>query len=164
MASNVANRKTYRAAIAAELSTLLVGSGLPAQQCFAGHVGEFSGVSPAVIVSSGGSARQTVQNTSRTQDTTLYINVTVLVAYGEVDGTFDELDSENALDDIEKIVSDWAGDNRTRDPGDASGVAWTNLDFEQRTETGQLLPLAEIGGRSYRIETIPLAVRIMGQP
>ena len=164
MASNVANRKTYRAAIAAELATLLVGSGKPAQSVFAGHVGDFSGVSPAVIVSSGGSAREGVENNSRAQDTRLYVNVTVLVAYADEAGAYDELDSENALDDIEKIVSDWVGDNRTRDPGHVSGVAWTELNFEQRTETGQLLPIAEVGGQSYRIETIPLVVRIMGQP
>ena len=151
---SVANRKLWRAAIASDLATALVPT--YANALYAGQVADFGGKSPVVIVSSAGSDRP--NDTYATQTTALLINLDVFVLYADSANGFDELDAEDALDDIEAAVAAWVQANATRTP--ANGVGWTNLEYAGRT--GADVGPATIGGQEYRREQIGLRVSIQG--
>ena len=151
----VANRKQWRAAISSDLTTALVTSGL-VQALYAGQVGNFGGQSPVVIVSSAGSDRPS--DNYATQSTALFFNLDVFVLYADSVNGFDEMDAENAIDDIEAAVADWVQSNATRTP--TSGVGWTLLGYAGRT--GADIGPATIGGQEYRREQIGLRVNIQG--
>lgn len=155
----VVNRKSFRAQIASELTALLVGTGKPAQSLYAGQVADFGGLWPAVVVSSAGSERPN-ESSYVAQTSTLLFDVDVFIKYSDEADGWDELDSEDALDDIEQIIADWVLQNSTRAPQAGSAVAWTNLSFAGRTDAE--LPPAEIGGEEYRHERISLRVEIQG--
>lgn len=163
MASNVANRKTWRKAIAAELTPLLTGSGKPAQAVYDGLVGDFGVQSPVVVFSSGGSRRSKEDAFGTAQETVFFVDVNVYSLYAEetASGTWDEMDAEDAIDDIEKIIADYVMDNGSRETP-VSGVVWTTLTYDERTETGSALQPVELGGAEYRRERIPLRISIMG--
>jgi hypothetical protein len=151
----VANRKLWRSAIASDLNTALVTSGL-VQSLYAGQVADFGGQSPVVIVSSAGSDRPSDNYT--TQSTALFLNLDVFVLYADSANGFDEMDAEDALDDIEAAVAEWVQANATRTP--SNGVGWTLLEYAGRT--GADIGPAPIGGQEYRREQIGLRVNIQG--
>lgn len=155
----VANRKPFRAQIASELAAVLVGAGKPAQSLFAGQVADFGGLWPAVIVSSAGSERPNDASYAG-QNTTMLFDVDVFIKYSDKAEGWDELKSEDALDDIEQIVAEWVLANGTRAPQVGSAVAWTNLEYAGRTDAE--FPPAFIGGEEYRHERISLRVEIQG--
>ena len=150
----VANRKLWRSAIATDLTTALVPS--LAEAVYAGQVADFEGQYPVVIVSSGGSER--IDNDS-TQRTALIINLDVFVLYADSEQGWDEMDAEDAIDDIEAAVAEWVKANATRTPT-ASTVGWTGLEYAGRT--GADVGPAEISGQQHRREQISLRVTIEG--
>jgi len=156
---SVANRKGFRAQIASELTTVLVGSGKPAQALYAGQVADFGGLWPTVVVSSAGSERPN-DASYRGQQTGLLFDIDVFVKYSNAANSWDELDSEDALDDIEQIIAEWVLANGSRTPAAGSAIAWTNLTYTGRTDAE--LPPAFIGGEEYRHERIGLRVDIQG--
>lgn len=156
---SVANRKPFRAQIASELTAVLVGVGKPAQALFAGQVADFGGLWPAVVVSSAGSDRPNDSGYAA-QGTALLLNVDVFIKYSDTAENWDELNSEDALDDIEQIVAEWVLQNATRAPVAGSAVAWTNLTYSGRTDAE--IPPVQIGGEEYRRERISLRVEIQG--
>lgn len=150
----VANRRTWRAAIASDLATALVPT--YAQALYAGQVADFGSQSPVVIVSSAGSDRP--NDSYATQGTVLFFNLDVFVLYADSDNGFDEMDAEDALDDIEAAVAEWVLANATRTP--SNGIGWTELAYAGRT--GADIGPATIGGQEYRREQIGLRVTIQG--
>ncbi len=155
---SVANRKAWRAQIASELAAVLAGAGKPAQALYAGQVADFDGLYPVVVVSSGGSDR--LGDNGSAQFAGLYLNVDVFVRYSDKANNWDELKSEDALDDIEQIVAEWVQANGNRPPVAGSSIAWTNLAYVGRTDAER--PPALIGGQEYRWERISLRVDIQG--
>ena len=151
---SVANRKLWRAAIAADLATALVPT--YAQAVYAGQVASFDGQYSVVVVSSAGSERT---DNDTTQATALFINLDVFVVYADSENGFDEMDAEDALDDIEAAVAAWVADNATRVPT-ASTVGWTGLEYAGRTNA-DVGPVT-LGGTDYRYEQIGLRVSIQG--
>lgn len=156
---SVVNRKPFRAQIASELSALLVGTGKLAEALYAGQVADFGGKSPVVVISSAGSARPNDSGYVG-QGATLIFAVDVLTKYSDVKRGWDELNSEDALDDIEQIIADWVLQNSARAPVAGESVAWTNLSYAGRTDAE--LPPLRIGGEDYRCERISLRVEIQG--
>ncbi len=156
---SVVNRKPFRAQIASELSALLVGVGKPAEALYAGQVAKFGGKSPVVVISSAGSERPNDSGYGA-QDAVLLFAVDVLTKYSDAQRGWDELDSEDALDDIEQIIAEWVLQNSARPPVAGSSVAWTNLSYAGRTDAE--LPPAQVGGEEYRCERISLRVVIQG--
>ena len=151
---SVANRKLWRAAIATDLETALVPT--YAQAVYAGQVATFDGQYPVVVVSSTGSERT---DNDTTQATALFINLDVFVVYADSANGWDEMDAEDAIDDIEAAVAAWVADNATRVPT-ASTVGWTGLEYAGRTVADA--PPPTIGGMEYRFEQISLRVSIQG--
>jgi hypothetical protein len=152
---SVANRRLWRAAIASDINTALSTLTAP-PVVYAGQVADFAGQSPVVIVSSAGSDRP--NDTYATQGTVLFINLDVFVLYADSENGWDEMDAEDALDDIEAAVAEWVLANGTRTP--SASVGWTSLDYAART--GADIGPESIGGQEYRREQISLRVSIQG--
>lgn len=148
MGFNSDNRETLRDALAALLTTALVGTGLPAQHVYGYPIGDFGGDSPVVVVESAGSERVRETTSSKWRDW-FYLNVFVFVLCVDPRSTTWKEDSaEDALDLIEKKIADALIDNT-----DAGSLNC----FEP---AGKSTPdHIVIGGNDYRRELVPVRGR-----
>ena len=135
---SVPNRKATREAFAALLTTALVNSNL-CQAVYAYQPADFGGQSPVVTVSALGSER--VRRTQRGSENTFYFSVHVFALYSDR-GDWDELDAENAIDNIEQAIAKTVDDN--------AATSWANLGIDDRTVADNV----EVGGNEYRREII----------
>lgn len=139
------SRQTSREALAALLSTALVGSGKPAAAVYDYLVGDFQGQSPVVVVASGPIDRQR-DSLGACYRTSFLLRCYVFVAYSDPAGTWTEADAEDAIDAIEVLIADTVLANSR------SAGAWDSLTYETATE----LDSVTIGGVEYRREIITL--------
>ena len=149
MGFNSDNRETLRDALAALLTTALVGTGLPTQHVYGYPIGDFGGESPVVVVGSAGSERVRETTSSKWRDWFhLDVFVFVLCVDPVTTTTWDEDDAEDALDLIEKEIADALIDNT--EAGSANF-------FEPagRSTVDHIV----IGGADYRREHIPVRGR-----
>ena len=146
MASNVTSRKTVRDAVAALLSTALVGVGLPANIVYAYKKADFGKRSPVVCVTSAGSERVKNAQPVVTQSV-FYIDVNVFVVMTATSWT--ENDSEDRIDLIEKMITDVIEDNN-------SNSTWAWMDVNGRSQIEPIL----LGGDEYQHELIQLKVTL----
>jgi hypothetical protein len=141
------NRETLRDALAALLTTALVGTGLPAQHVYGYPIGDFGAESPVVVVGSAGSERVRETTSSKWRDW-FHLDVFVFVVCVDAGTTWGEDDAEDALDLIEKEIADALIDNT-----EAGSVNF----FEPagRSTVDHIV----IGGDNYRREHIPVRGR-----
>jgi hypothetical protein len=149
MGFNSDNRETLRDALAALLTTALVGTGLPAQHVYGYPIGDFGGDSPVVVVESAGSERVREQVSTKWRDW-FHFNVFsfVLCVDPVTTTTWDEDDAEDALDLIEKKMADALIDNT--DAG--------SLNFFEPVGRSTVDHIV-IGGADYRRELVPVRGR-----
>lgn len=140
------SRHTVRDAFAALLNAAMVGTGLPVQAVYAYRVGDFSGQSPVVAVSSAGSRRQRM--TKLGSRATFYLLVSTFVMYSD-GSTWGEDDAEDALDSIEALLADVIDDNQVT-------TNWQALDYYDRSDRVSV----EIGGIEYIYESVEIAVEV----
>ena len=145
MTSNITNRETIRDAVAALLSSALVGSGLSVQSVYNYQVAQFGTESPVVVVTSSGSIRSKIAQVTRT-NSSVYIDIHIFVTYTATSWT--EAQSEDRLDLIEKSVLDCIFDNQV------NLTTWDWITQDGRSKIDEV----EIGGEFYRHEVIPLKV------
>lgn len=144
------SRQAPREALAALLSTALVGTGKPAAAVYDYLVGDFQGQSPVVVVASGpiDRVRDSLGACYRTAFT---LRCYVFVAYSDPTGTWTESDAEDAIDAIEVLIADTVlANSRSVDN-------WDMLGYEAPTE----LDSVTIGGVEYRREIITLRGEVL---
>lgn len=144
------SRRPAREALAALLTTALVGSGKPATAVYDYLVGDFEGQSPVVVVASGPMLRLR-DNLGECYRSRFNLRCFVFVAYSDPAGTWTEADAEDAIDAIEAAIADVVLAN-----GRVSG-AWDKLTNEEVTE----LDSVTIGGVEYRREIITLEAEVL---
>lgn len=144
MAADSKSREVVRSAFAALLQAKLVGSGLPVQQLYDYLVGDFGGMSPVVVVSSGPIFRQQYSLGEEWQNT-IQIYIYSFVLYSSPADSWTEENAEDAIDAIEKIVADVAHDN-------ASNANWQTIRYLEPTTVFSTV----IGGLEYKAELITL--------
>jgi hypothetical protein len=138
------DRKTLRKAYATLLQNNLVGNGKLVQAVYPYQVGDFSGKSPVVVVSSGGSLRQRLTFQGSTPN--FWLNVHVFILYAIEDKSWTEENAEDALDDIENAFA-------TINDTNQHGSCWDAITQEERSRTDSLV----IGGLEYRVEVFPIS-------
>jgi hypothetical protein len=144
MAPNVINRETVRDQLATLLAAALVGAGKPAEAVYNHQVGDFTGKSPAVVVTSAGTGRGSSLVSNNTQ---FALEVHTFVLYALENGSWTEAQSEDRLDLLEKMIADVvvkANDSDT----------WQSVEFNGQSEIDGV----EIGGDEYRHEVIPILI------
>lgn len=153
MAANSYNRKTARQALAALFSATLVGSGKPCEAFYRYRVGKFDGKSPVGVLMSAGSKRPKLSvGITTLREITLYFDLYVFVAYSDSTTSWTDENSEDKLDDIEKLIADTVADNERT-------ANWELLTMGDRSETGEFVSV--VGGMSYRREVFPLEMRVI---
>ncbi|MDR3572861.1 MAG: hypothetical protein P4L50_03285 [Anaerolineaceae bacterium] len=135
------SRKAARQALAALLTSALVGPSGLASQVYDCQPGDFGGQSPVVTVSSGGTQR--VNMTFQGTKPTFWLNVHIFVLYATEDKTWTEEMAENALDDIEQTIAGVIEANRHT----------SSWDFAIQADRSQATSVV-IGGLEYRMEVI----------
>lgn len=154
MAADSYNRKTARQALAALFTTSLTGSGKPCEAFYRYRIGKFDGKSPVGVLMSAGSKRPKISvGISAARDITLYFDLYIFVAYADQSTGWTDENSEDKLDDIEKLIADTVADN------ERSAGNWESLTMGDRSETGEFVSI--IGGLSYRREVFPLEMRVI---
>lgn len=149
MPSNVISRETIRDKWAEILSTALTSS---VSQVYNYQAGNFGGRSPVIRVLVGGSRRQQSALGSGLSDTMVQIQVEIFVKKADAAVLWSEPDVDDALDDMEKAVSDVIADNRQ-----INGF-W---DYAQQADGMSVItPFQDIGGNPYLREIITIMVQI----
>jgi hypothetical protein len=156
----VANRKTYRKLLAAEIGAALTTANL-VQAVYSYRVSNFAGKSPAVVFSSAGSDRRQEITGEPDAETALIFNVDVFTLYADKSSGWNEEDAEDRIDDIEQVIANWVqvnsnGLGRT----ELGQTSWFELVFNERSATGSYLQPERIGGQEYRRERMNITVFI----
>jgi len=150
--SNVANRSTTRQALSTLLENEIVTATEKAAALHDHQIADFEGVSPVVVVSSAGSHRSKLAFPV-IANTRIYLDVHIFVAYTLMDDddivVFDEEDSENRLDLLEKQIMDVLIDNNV-----VKGL-WSSIELVGKTE----IDVRSLGGVPFRHERIPLVLQ-----
>lgn len=149
MPSNVLNRTTVRRALATLLDTALVGSGKPAEALYRYMVSDFQGKSPVIVVSSAPTNRNKQAQVTRVHSF-VDLDIDNYVLYSAEGWT--EEQSEDALDELEKAVSDVLMDNDTTE-------TWAQLSFKGDSD----LDYVAVGGKMYRVETIHVRTQLYSE-
>lgn len=148
-----------RAAVRDEFASLLLagltGNGKPVQAVYQYQVGDFAGQSPVVALGSGGTLRAPL--TMRGGHAKFYLEVFIFVLYAALDyegklqldinglPIWNEADSQDALDEIERLIAELV-DTHQR------GRNWIAVDYAAKSEVDAVA----VGGLDYRREVIPL--------
>lgn len=140
------SRKLARKHLAGVLQGVLVGPGLLVQAVYDNQVGDFGGQSPVVVVYSGGTQREKMTFEGTKAGFSMIIQTFVL--YADEAGTWTEADAEDALDDIELVISQAIQANQGSD-------YWAKINQNGMSTTGSV----EIGGKEYRTERIEVIIR-----
>lgn len=142
------DRTTVQNALAALLTTALIGTGKPTQAVYAYQVADIEKKKAVVIVTSSGSNRRNPFKSPRSQSL-IYIDVHVLVLYSAEAESWTAANSEAALNTIETSIDAVVADNNET-------TTWMSLDFAGKST----IEPANIGGNDYRYEIIPLVVEV----
>lgn len=87
--------------------------------------------------------------------------IDVSVLYADQVSNWTEENAEDAIDDIEQVISDWVMTNSNGlSRIEASQVGWFELVFNERSATGSLLQAEKLGGQEYRRERMTITVFI----
>jgi hypothetical protein len=148
-----ASREAARDALAALLSTALVGTGLAAEAVYGYRVADFGKKRTIVTVSGGGSARE--RYTQQGNRSTFYLFIHVFVLYADPNTTpaWTEADAEDRLDAVEAIIAGVVQTYRRY-----AGY-WEALDYAERSNVVDL-DLTQFGGNEYRVEVIQVKVEV----
>ena len=138
------NRETARDALAALLTTALVGVGLPVKTVTNSNVKELEGLTPLVGVLSGGTLRERLS--FQGDKATFYLEVQVFVLQAGTGWT--NAQAEDALDRIESLIAGVYESNR----GTAN---WAVLEYDGRSTVIEVTA----DGKLYFMEIIPTVVR-----
>ena len=146
------SRKTARKALAVLLTSALVGTGKPAQACYAYPPADFV-ESPMIFIRSAGTAtqRKGIGQTKGFNRFFLEIMVYVLAANYETGWTQEAV--ADALDDIEAGVRDVLLTNPTN-------AAWTNLGIPDQVSEVYHLSADQSGGVVFDAEIIRVEVEV----
>jgi len=142
------SRKAARKFLAALLANDLIGDNNPVQAVYDGRVRAFNNQSPVVVVSSGGTAprQQGVRQLSGAYTLTIHVFV---LSFDQTPGSsYNELVSEDLLDDISEIIMRVIQNNPVA-PGH-----WSDIEWSEQSETESI----EISGAEYRTEVIKILV------
>lgn len=151
MASNVINRKTIRNALA----TLLRGGLDTTWDVWNYGTSEFAGRARNIVVASGdtdyfANAADDFGNTKADADAEFDFNIGIFILYSNDAQSWSAEDSQDALDDGRKLLTDILRDNETTDD-------WSVLRLNGRSRVGIV---TDIGGNPYRSEIVPVRVYI----
>lgn len=143
------NRETVRDYLATLLTAKLVTTDEKVKAVYNYRIGDFSGLSPVVVVWSGGSNREQISAMPQpgVREAIFYLNVNVFVRYAATGWT--EAQAEDRLDLIEYTIVGVLDNN----PKVAN--VWDAIDYEGRSMREQTV----IGGKTYLQEAIPIGVR-----
>ena len=142
------NREAVRDQLATLLNAKLVAADSIVQAVYNYRTSDFAGLSPVVIVSSGGSNRELISGMPQpgVRNAVFLLTVHVFVRYAATDWT--EAQAEDRLDLIERTIVGVLDDNaRVTD-------VWNAIDYQADSVRDDL----EIGGKMYIRETIPIGV------
>jgi len=138
------SRETVRDALVTLLDTALVGVGLPCKTVVGSKVKILEGLTPLVVVVSGGTLRERV--TFLGDKPTFYLEVQVWVLQEGIGWTTAQ--AEDALDRIESLVAGVYESER----GTAN---WAVLEYDGRSTVIEVTA----DGKLYYLERIPTVVR-----
>lgn len=144
------NRETARDALAALISTAMVGTSKPVQAVYNYLVSDLAGQSPVVCVTGAGTER--VPLTRFGSRAVFLLHVDVFVLYADQDG-WTAADAEDRLDLIESTLAGLVDANQVYTP-------WVALSYAEATSRTQAV--AVVGGESYAWEQITLRAEVMG--
>ncbi len=144
----MASRETVREAIAALLTTALVGVGKPCKQVTAYKPSSID-VAPLVAVMSAGAKRQF--NSVGGVETVFAFALAVFVPDEDTASGWTSADVEDRLDWIEREIASVVEANRT-------GANWTDLDFSGEPSSVEDV---SISGAQYATEVFMLSVTIL---
>jgi hypothetical protein len=137
-----------RAALAALISSNLVGAGKPLQAVYAYNVGDFQGQSPVTTVTSGGTRRYEGDYGVEFENE-FYLVINNYVLYADPGTGWGEDDAEERLDLIEQSLANLFKTNRSHPSG-----TWEWLEYDGRSQVIEAI----IGGEMYLVEMIPVKV------
>lgn len=146
------NRQTIRDALAALLSTALVGTGLPVQAVYAYPVSDFGTQSPVVVLQSADTTR--ANYAAQGDKSWIGIDIIVFVVYAATSWTAQN--AEDRLDLIEKSIADVIEARANQ-----ATTNWAILEYRGESVPGYIVN--ESGGIDYRTETIPVRVKVIEQ-
>lgn len=151
MASNVINRKTIRNALA----TLLRGGLDTTWDVWNYGTSEFAGRARNIVVASGDTdypvmAANDYGASRPSADAEFDFNIGIFVLYSDDAQSWTPENSQDALDDGRKLITDIIRDN----PETAN---WTYMRLNGRSRVGIA---ADIGGKPYRSEIVPVRITI----
>jgi hypothetical protein len=144
------NRETARDALAALISTAMVGSGKPVQAVYNYLPADFGGQSPVVTVTSASSLRLPLTVLGSRAE--FLLQVDVLVLYNDQAG-WTEAHAEDRLDLIEATLAGLVDANQVSAPWQALSYAEASV----RTTANAVL-----GGEAYAWESIRLRAEVYG--
>ena len=153
------SRETVRDALAALLTTALVGTGLPAEAVYAYRIADFGKKRTIVTVSGGGSQRVRFTAQGNRPTFYLYIHIFVLYADPSTSPAWTEADAEDRLDQTEAIIAGVLEHPASAASRKHTGY-WDSADYADRSNVYDLVN--ELGGIEYRVEEIPVKVEVMG--
>ena len=151
MTANAKNRKTIRTAIATGLSTVLVGTNKPCAEVV-NYQKKTIDKTPLVEVMSSSSMRGVKGMGTSKYSNHFQYEINVLIRDTD-DSGLNEEEREDALDDIEKAIADWVGDNRSTANWDRLGYVGERSQ-EDVPEPTQIIKV--IYDKPYLLEVIKL--------
>ena len=142
------NRETVRDQLATLLNAKLVTADGIVQAVYNYRIGDFQGLSPVVIVSSGGSNRELISAIPPpgVRNAVFLLTVFVFVRYAAESWT--EAQAEDRLDLIEATIVGVLDDNAR-----VTNV-WNAIDYQANSVRSDVV----IGGKDYIQEVIPIGV------
>jgi hypothetical protein len=150
MASNVPSRKTIRQALAAAMTTGLVGAGKAAKKLYRYKPSQFGAETTHIIVLTAASSDRSKQAQPVRANSVIGFEIWTFVLYSAEGWT--EENSEDKLDDMEKEIIDWLLDNAD------NNANWDGITIEP-TE----IDIVSVGGKTYRQEVIPIQVQVFSE-
>lgn len=145
-----ANRKDAREALAALIQASLVGTGKPLQVVYDHGRDDPQGQAPGVMITGLGTMRTQHGMKGDKWRTTFRLGLVIWVAGAE--GSRDQDDVEDQLDDIEEAIAEIVAANRSSE-GD-----WEYLSYEERFSEVQYITGQE--GKTYLMEVVPIMARM----
>lgn len=151
MPSDVVNRKTIRQALAS-----LLDVSLPSEwDVWRYGTSEFAGKARNVVVASGdaeypSSGAQDIGDYRDESDADFFFNIGIFILYADAAQGWTAENSQDALDDGRKLVTDIIRDNYAT-------ASWSEMLLNGRSTVGIV---TDIGGVPYRSEIVPVRIRI----
>jgi len=146
----LAHRATVRSALATLFSTELTGVGKSVAQVTAYPKAQIQGNTPLIVIESVGSMRATSDGIM-VPLTAFFLQVHIFVPYVDLTSSWDESDSADRLDEIERDVMGIVALHG--DKSNDENASWLYLDITERSRVD-----IYIEGQEFLHEMIPLMV------